>query len=139
MGAVALGALLVAVFLVIAAAMVWQDSRRRPSSEPVTYLIEDAAGFVHDRLPADTAGRLGRDDVRRILEWGLYHTQVVGPRSGGAPPVLGSGEALTYVMERAEAAGYDYDPLDVGAVMAAESLYLASIGAIGERVEEEPT
>ncbi len=139
MGAVAVGALLIAVLLVIMAAMLWQEARRRPSAEPVTYVIEEAARFVHGRLRDDTARRMGLDDVRRILEWGLFHTQVVAPRRGGPPPVLGSGEAIGSVMEQSERAGYDYDPLDIAEIMAAEGDYLVAIGAVGERVEEDPS
>jgi hypothetical protein len=137
MGAVAVGAVLIAVLCVIVAAMIWQEARRRSVAEPVTYLIDEAARFVYDRLREEATHRLDLDDVRRILEWGLYHTQVVAPRSGGPPPVLGSGEAIEYVMDRAQEAGFDYDPLDIAEVMAAETEYLLAIGAIGDRVEEE--
>lgn len=139
MGAVAVGALLVAVLLAIVAAMVWQEARRRPSGEPVVYVIEEASRFVHHRLPPAVAGRLGVDDARRILEWSLFHSQVLAVRRVGPPPVLGSGDTIDYVVERSRAAGYDYDPMDIGAVIAAEADYLFSIGAIGERAEEEAT
>ena len=140
MGAVAVGALLVAVLAVIIAAMLWQEIRRRPADGPVTYLIDEATRFVYDRLRDNTTHRLDLDDVRRILEWGLYYTQVVAPRSNGDhPQVFGSGEALEYVVARSADEGFDYDPIDVAEVMAAESVYLIEIGAVGERVEEEET
>ena len=60
-------------------------------------------------------------------------------RSDGPPPVLGSSEAIEYVMAQAEAAGAAYDPLDIAEVMAAESEYLLAIGAVGDRVEEDAT
>ena len=137
MGAVAVGALLSAGLLVILAAMLWQEVRRRSSADPVVYAIEDATAFVYGRL-GDPAERLQPADVRRILEWGLYQHQVVRPRRGDPPPVFGSGDHIGAILDHAEAEGYDYDPVDVGAVLAAESEYLVEIGAVGERVEGEP-
>jgi hypothetical protein len=46
---------------------------------------------------------------------------------------------MDHVMERAAAGGYDYDPMDVAAVMVNESRYLAAIGAVGDPVEEDET
>jgi hypothetical protein len=137
MGAVAVGALFVALLLMIAAAMLWQEARRRTSAEPAIYAIDDAARFVHAGLSEAAAFRLAVEDVRRILEWALYQTQVVAPRRGDPPPVFGSGDSLPAIMRRAEEAGFDYDPLDIGEVLAGEGAYLVAIGAVGEAVEED--
>jgi hypothetical protein len=136
MGAVAAGSLLIALLLIAVAAMVWQEARRRPASGDPTYVLDEAARFVHDRLPAAAAARLTPGDVERILEWGLEHGAAAS-REGLA--VLGSGDAMDYVMEHAAAGGYDYDPMDVAAVMVNESRYLAAIGAVGDPVEEDET
>jgi len=135
MGAVAVGALLIALLLAIAAAMVWQEIRTRSSGDPVTYVVDEAARFVHDRLREPTRRRLDLADVRRILEWDLYHARVI--ETGES--VLGSGDSIEYILERSRESGLDYDPLEVGEVIAAESDYLFAIGAIGDRVEEDST
>jgi hypothetical protein len=136
MGAVAAGSILFALLLIAVAAMVWQEARRRAASGSPTYVLDEAARFVHARLPEPAAARLAVGDVERILEWGLEHGAVVS-RTGSA--VLGSGDAMDHVMERAAAGGYDYDPMDVAAVMVNESRYLAAIGAVGDPVEEDET
>jgi hypothetical protein len=129
MGAVAVGALLFAVLLVVGAALLWQEARS--NGEPV-YLLDDASRFAADRLSEDAAARLGIEDVERILLLGFEH------RSIHAEAVLGSGDAIEFVMERSKAERGDaYDPVDIAEVIAAESEYLAAIGAIGDRVEED--
>ncbi len=138
MGAVAVGALFSAALLVILAAMLWQEARRRSGADPVIYAIDEATAFVHGRLGAP-AERLASADVRRVLEWGLFHHQVVEPRRGGPPPVFGSGDHIQEILDRAGAEGYDYDPVDIGAILAAEGEYLVEIGAVGERVEGDST
>lgn len=138
MGAVAVGALLVALLLAIVAAMVWQESRRIPVSEPAVYLIEEAARFVYGGLEEDTTTRLDLDDVFRILEWGIYWNQVVVHKEQRRRAVVGSGEAIEWIMERsAEELGAAYDPVDIAEVMAREADYLIAIGAVGPAVEGE--
>lgn len=132
MGAVAVGAVLVAVLLVIVAAMVWQEARISPESDPIEYLVDEATGFVYERLSDRALVDLDPDDVRAILEWGIHYNQVIAARGNGSPPVLGSGDAMDYVLERAAAQGRTLDPLDIAEVMAAETEYLEAIGAIGD-------
>lgn len=136
MGAVAAGSILFALLLITVAAMVWQEARRRAAAGDAVYVLDEAARFVHELLPEGAAARLTAGDVERILEWGLEHGAAAA-RTGSA--VLGSGDAMDYVMERAEAGGHDYDPMDVAAVMVNESRYLAAIGAVGDPVEEDET
>jgi hypothetical protein len=137
MGAVAAGAIAFAVLVLIVAAMVWQANRRRDGEETALYLMDEATDFVVAAVAADVAGRLGEDGVRRILEWSTHHSQVVVARGDG-PPVLGGPAAVDYVAGRAAASGRGYLREDVAAVLTAESAYLVAIGAVGDRVEEEP-
>ena len=98
MGAVAVGGLLFAVLLLITAVMVWQGARRRRDPGPVLYVLDDAAEYVHERLPAQVRDRLDPADVGRILEWEMeYH------RTGAGPAVLGDGAAIEYVLQEAAA------------------------------------
>ena len=72
MGAVVAGLMLLAVLLLIAAGFVLQGSRRGDVLAAATYLIDDAARFVHERLSPAAAGRLSVGQVRRVLEWQIH-------------------------------------------------------------------
>jgi hypothetical protein len=135
MGAVAAGAILAAVLLAIVALMVWQSSRRSPVTDPAEYDIADAARYVYDRLSNRALENLDVDDVRLLLEWQIHYHQVVGPRDDGFRPVVGSGDSIEYLMKRSAAAGLLLDVLDIAEVIAADTEYLVSIGAVGEPVE----
>ncbi len=139
MGAVAFGAVLVALLFIILAAFVWQGARRSVITDQAEYLIHEAADFVHDRLSDRALANLGPEDVRRVIEWNLHYTQVIGPRQLGHPPVIGSGEGIEYVMDRARAAGLTVESLDIAEIMAIETDYLLEIGAVGAPVEEDQT
>lgn len=120
---VALAALLGAILLVVVAAMVWQESRRRPSREPTEFVIEDAATHVHTELAA--AG-LERDMVLGVVEW---HMQWVTDNvAAGQPGVIGlSAEAAHYILERQPQLERD----DVERILDGVSRYVASLGAVG--------
>ena len=137
MGAVAAGAVLVALLLIIVAALVWQETRSATEDGPVEYLIDEAARFVYDRLSDRALSNLDLDDVTLVLELGVRYNQTAP--GNGSRPVVGSGDAIEYVMERAAATGRIIEPLDIAEVIAAETEYLVSIGAIGDAVEETPT
>ncbi|MFB3110137.1 MAG: hypothetical protein ACE1Y8_03200, partial [Acidimicrobiia bacterium] len=47
-------ALLVGVFLLIIALVVWQEAKRRPSYEPLEYVVEDAVKHAHAGLPKES-------------------------------------------------------------------------------------
>ncbi len=139
MGAVAFGAILVGLSLIILAGFVWQGARRSAVTDHAEYLIPEAAEFVYGQLSERALSHLELEKVRRIIDWNLHFTQVVGPRQSGQPVVIGSGDGIEYVMGRARAAGFSIEPLDIAEVMAAEAEYLLEIGAIGAPVEEEQT
>jgi len=137
MGAVAVGALLLAVLLFVVAIFVWQGARRSPVYDHAEYVIPEATEFVFERLSDRALSSLTTAEVRRILEWNLQYSQVVGPREHGAPSVVGSGDGLDYVLERAAEAGLELEPFDVAEIMGIETEYLLSIGAIGAPLGEE--
>ena len=115
--------------------MVWQSSRRSPITDPAEYDVAEAARYVYDRLSDRALESLDLDDVRLLLEWQIHYHQVVGPRDDGFRPVVGSGDSIEYLMERSVAASVSLDVLDVAEVIAADTEYLVSIGAVGEPVE----
>ncbi len=138
MGAVASGAVLLALFLIIVAGLVWQGSRHSVVTDRAEYAVPEAAEFVYERLSDRALRGLDPDIVRDVLEWNLHYTQVIAPRELDRPAVIGGGEGIEYVMEKAGAAGVVIEPLDIAEIMAIETDYLLSIGAIGSPVEEGP-
>lgn len=133
------GALLIAVLMGLAAAMIWQEARKRPAREPVTYVIEDAVAFVHADL--EDRPHLAAEDVRRILEWEVMYLQGLSPRGSpalDATRVGGSEEATLFILEQINRrSGRRYEPADIERVLEGEARYLAAIGALGPAVGGE--
>jgi hypothetical protein len=135
---VTLAALLVAVFLAVMAALLWQEAKRRGFEQGPIYVVEDAVGFIHDRLEGPD---LRRSDVRRIIEYEVFYLQGLAQKdrrtavevvAGGAEP------AVAYIAERiSQAHGVAYPLGDIRAVLALETEYLASIGAVGDPVTDD--
>ncbi len=140
--AVALGAVLAAFLLVLAALMVWQEGRRGrgAGSDPIEYVLDDAVAWTIDRIDAATRARLARHDVLRILEWQVFYLQqsVRGARRGQAEVVVGdTAPAVEYIVTRAaDTQGVHYRPDDVAEVLSQQGSYLESLGAIAEPVRE---
>lgn len=134
MSALVGGLVLAAVLAAIVAAFLWQGGGRFRGSEAVIYAIEDASRFVHDRLDAATRTRVPRGQVRRVLEWQIEYQQVVAPRAG-LHPVIGGGDAMDHILERAAEHGDQVDPVDVAEIIAADVEYLMAIHAVGAPAE----
>jgi hypothetical protein len=135
---VTLGAVLAAVFLVIVAVMMWQEGRRRAGRvEAPTYVVEDAVERIASGL--DGSG-LRRSDIRRIIEYEIFYLQGLAQPNRRTPVevVAGGAEpALEFIARGiADAHGVAYSRDDIRAVLALEAEYLASIGAVGEPVDE---
>lgn len=130
-------ALLVGVFLLIIALVVWQEAKRRPSYEPLEYVVEDAVKHAHAGLPKEST--LTRADVRRILEWEVYYLQGLAQdrRSDPVETVAGGHDAsVGYIAGQIQAKhGVSYSRGDIEEVLRLEADYLMAIGAVGERVE----
>lgn len=130
------GALLIAVLLVLAAAMVWQEARKRPVYEPIAYVIEDAVSFVHAGL--GDRPHLSEDDVRRILEWEVIYLQGLSPRGSSGldqTRIGGSEQASRFILEQiSRRGGALYQTSDIERVLEGEAQYLSAIGALGPAV-----
>lgn len=132
-------ALLIGVFLVILALMVWQEAKRRPSYEPLEYVVNDAVKHIADRLNKDST--LRRDDIRRILEWEVFYLQGLAQddRSNPVDTVAGGHESsIDYIVEQIQLkhrVAYSHE--DIEEVLRLEADYLMAIGAIGEPVGED--
>lgn len=133
--------LLVGLFLVIAALVVWQESNRRPGYEPLTYVIEDAVKHVEAGLAAE--GRIGlkRTDIRRIIEWEVFYLQGLGQKNRKKPvETIAGGHELSveYIVDQIEEKhGISYSSADVADVLRYEADYLIQIGAVGEAVDPD--
>lgn len=132
-------ALLVGVLLVIVALMVWQEARRRPSYEPLEYVISDAVKHIADRLPNDTT--LSRSDVRRILEWEVFYLQGLAQEDRSKPveTVAGGHRAsIEFIADQIHTKhGVSYPHDEIEEVLRLEADYLVAIGAVGDPVGEE--
>jgi len=135
----ALVVLLVGVFLVILALVVWQEARRRPSYEPLEYVVEDAVKHVEAGFQAEGNDRLRRPDIRRILEWEVFYLQGLAQEDRKTPveTVAGGHEgSVEYIVDQiATKHGVSYSRGDVEDVLRLEADYLYRIGAVGEEVD----
>jgi hypothetical protein len=136
MGAVVGGLLLAGVLVIMVLAFTWQSWHRRRGDADALYVLDEAAAFAHARLSPEARARLSRSWVQHILEWQIEYQQVIAPRDG-RPTVLGGGDAMEHVLERAAEQGVALEPLDVAEVMAADVEYLLAIGAVGAPATEE--
>lgn len=134
---VTLAALLLAVFLVLVAGLVWQEAKRRPGSEAPAYIVEDSVDFIADRIRGATT--LTRADVKRIIEWNLFYLQGLAQRQRWRPVETvagGSPEAVDFIHGRiAERHQVSYPLDEIRRVLELEAEYLHSIGVVGEPVE----
>ena len=130
-------ALLVGLFLVIVALLVWQEAKRRPSYDPLEYVIEDAVKHVSIGLGGNS--KLSKPDIRRILEWEVFYLQGLAQKNRSNPveTVAGGHEgSVGYIVEQIETKhGVAYASADIEDVLRLEADYLMAIGAIGEPVE----
>lgn len=126
------------MFLVVVALMVWQEAKRRPSYQPLEYVIEDAVKHVSSRL--GDGSPLNRSDVRRILEWEVFYLQGLAQKDRRNPveTVAGGHQAsVDYIAAEIEARhGVAYSHHDIEEVLRLEADYLMAIGAVGDPVEQ---
>jgi hypothetical protein len=131
--------LLVGVFFLVVALVVWQEAKRRPSYEPLEYVIDDAVRHVMAGL--GEGYKLTRGDVRRILEWEVFYLQGLAQKDRKNPveTVAGGHQAsVEYIAAQIEARhGVAYSRDDIQEVLRLEADYLMAIGAVGDPVEEE--
>ena len=135
--AIVLGGLLVGVFLLIVAALVWQEARERGNPTESVFGIEDATDHILGELPEPVRARLGRDNVRRIIEWQVRFLQDLAKGDEAVPVVVGSTEGtVEYIAERMTKVGRPLAPDDIGIVLEAQGAYLAGLGVIGAEAAE---
>lgn len=109
------------------------------------YDLDEAVGFVAERLPDDVTAQLSFDDVRALLSWhlGYLEDRGVARRQGvndlaAGPLVAAENDAVASVLGRAAEAGLEVADVWVVQVLDANSAYLEAIGAIGAQVPMPP-
>lgn len=124
--------------MVIAAMVVYQEAKRRPSYDPLEYVIDDAVKHISERLKADGNTNLSRSDILRIIEWEIFYMQGLAQddRNNPVETVAGGHDAsVQFIVEEIrDKHGVTHSPEDVADVLRYEADYLVQIGAVGEPV-----
>ena len=138
---IAMALVVLLLVLVLAAAALMEARSRRAAAEHPVYVINDAVSFTLDALDPEVLKRVGPAGVRRIIEWSTHYLQglavPVRRRRGLLVVAGGEGNAIDYIHRELSRRGRDYSPADIAAVLAGEAGYLADIGALGGKVDEQ--
>jgi hypothetical protein len=133
-----------AVVFAVAAVVVGREARRLDAEPPrPVFDPDEAVEWVANHLPFEVSAVLSHDDVRQILDWNLQYFRSKGVSGNGSTPhlegpiVVGGAETVAYVLDRASAAGSDFTPEQVHAVLDAQMSYLEAIGAVGPEAGED--
>jgi hypothetical protein len=137
-GAIVLGAALLAVFLLIVAALLVQEARSRGRTAEPVYGVEDATDHAMAHLPDEVRDRLGRDNVRRVLEWQVAFLQGLARDDDGLPIVVGSTEGtVDHIRAGLARKGHHLAAGDIGAVLETQGGYLETLGLIGDPADPD--
>ena len=110
-----------AAVFVIAAVVVGREAHRLDAASPrPVFDLDEAVGWVAERLPVEVASRLSHADVRAMLERSLERLPI-----GGEDGMVADDETVAHVL-----AGSDWGEADVWLVVDLEVSYLEAIGAI---------
>lgn len=140
--AVVIGMIVVAIALVAVGRATAELSASPPSA---LFDLDQAVGWVADRLPDEVTAQLSYDDVGDLLGWHLDYLEAKGVAADGSagtpvagPAVAADDEAVAYVLARAEEAGLEVTDDEVVEVVEAAEAYLVAIGAVGRPVPAPP-
>jgi hypothetical protein len=144
--------LAVVVVFVIAAVAIGRETHRLDAVTPVPSIdVNDAVGWISERLPEDISAQVSYEDVRDILLWHLDEMQTRGVAStletsgpsmaagiDSTPIVVDDDWGVDAVGMRALQNGRDLNPLHIRAVLDAELEYFNAIGAVGPQAPDQP-
>jgi hypothetical protein len=142
--------LAVVVVFVIAAVAIGRETHRLDAVTPVPSIdVNDAVGWISERLPEDVSAQVSYEDVRDILLWHLDEMQSRGVAStlesnagSGVDPaqpiVVDDDWGVDAVGMRALQNGRDLNPVHIRAVLDAELEYFEAIGAVGPQALDQP-
>lgn len=133
--------LLLGLLLVIVAMVVFQEAKRRPSYDPLTYVIDDAVKHIQQGLASEGTERISRADILRIIEWEIFYMQGMAQDNRKAPVETVAGghyASVDYIVEQIrENHGVEHAVEDVNSVLRWEADYLVAIGAVGEPLDPD--
>lgn len=125
----------------IAAVAVGREARRLDAIAPrAVYDLDEAVGFVADRLPAFAQAELTPDELATLLRMHLSQLRDKGlqppaavdqPQDIDVPVVVEDTSAVGYVIDRAERAGLVVSDAAIAAAIEEHFAYLDAIGAVG--------
>lgn len=144
--------LAVVVVFVIAAVAIGRETHRLDAVTPIPSIdVNDAVGWISERLPEDISAQVSYEDVRDILLWHLDEMENRGVAStletssidvaagvDGTPIVVDDDWGVEAVGMRALQNGRDLNPLHIRAVLDAELEYFDAIGAVGPQALDHP-
>jgi hypothetical protein len=126
---------MLAVFVVVAAAFAWQERAQLPQRS-IIYGTDEAVAYVTSRLSVDAAAALHESDVRRILEWEIEYLQRQMLEGEEAVVVAGL-DAARHAQERLHEQGHSYDGHLIVEVMELQAEYLLAIGAVADAADAD--
>lgn len=126
----------VALLIALALAVVWQERSQLPD-RAIVYGVEESIEYVRRMLSTEARSVLKAADVRRMLEWSVRYLQDPEVRARSDEPLVAGGvDAAVYVQDRSLEASFAYDGDLILEVLRLQNEYLASLGALGDPVEE---
>ena len=134
--AIVIGGGLIGIFLLLVSVMLLQEGRaRRVEPDPV-WGIEDATDFVLADLGEPARSRLGRDGVRRVVEWQVYFLQQLARDDPDVPIVVGVTEGtVAHISAMVARQGHPMAEADIEAVLGGIGAYLVAIGVVGTEAD----
>ncbi|HVX19696.1 MAG TPA: hypothetical protein VHA73_16860 [Acidimicrobiales bacterium] len=115
-----------------------ETARLSHVARPAVFDLEEAVGFIAERLPDDVAGRLTEDDVRWVLRADadtLEEATTDAELVELGPEYLDEDAALARVLVASDEDERSLRDDDLAVVLTCRTEYLRAIGAIGARAD----
>jgi hypothetical protein len=139
------GALVVAVVLLIAVYVLRRElARMGAHPPPQVFDVDDAVEYVAQRVSDEFAASITVEGVRQIIELQIRFFAVKSASRNGSTPgakgpvVVGHGETVQWILDRAAEEGVEYSVDQVRTVVELQLEYLEAIGAIGDELPGPP-
>jgi hypothetical protein len=143
--AIVAGALVVGVVLLIAVYALRRELQRMGAHPPPqVFDVDDAVEYVARHVSDEFAAGITVEGVRQIIELQIRFFAVKSAGRNGSSPgargpvVVGHGETVQWILDRAAEEGVDYTPEQVRTVVELQLEYLEAIGAIGDELPGPP-
>ncbi len=111
-----------------------ETSRLAHQAQPAVFDLEEAVGFISDRLPDDVASRVTPDDVRWVLRTDAESLELATDQPEDielGPEFLDEDAALARVLAAADEDDLALADADLASILTERTNYLEAIGAVG--------